>query len=134
MTTAITPTIHLAHVALSVTDNDRAVAFYTKVLGLREVRRPDFGFAGAWLTTGVGMIHLLEVPEIPEPRDPFAHFALNVPTDQIAPLTEAVRAGGGTVHGEPSTRDEFGTPITASFCSDTEGNRFEITDGGMTNT
>lgn len=126
------PSIQLAHVALSVTDNDRAVKFYTQVLGLREARRPDFGVPGAWLTTGVGMIHLIEVPEIPEPRDPFAHFALNVATDQIAALTDAVREGGGTVHGEPHTRDEFGKPVTASFCSDTEGNRFEITDGGMT--
>jgi glyoxylase I family protein len=132
MTSSTAPQVRLAHVALSVTDNDRAVKFYTQVLGLREVERPDFGVPGAWLTTGSAMIHLLQVPAVPEPRDPFAHFALNVPTAQVAVLTEAVRAGGGVVRGEPSTRDDFGVAVTAAFCTDTEGNPFEITDGGMT--
>ena len=123
-----TPTITLNHIALSVTDNARATRFYVEVLGLKELPRPDFGIAGAWLATDAGMIHLVEMPSMPEGRDPVSHFALQVPTDQIAPLTEAVVRGGGTVTSEAQTREQFGTTVTTAFCCDTEGNRFELTD------
>jgi len=118
----------LAHVALSVTDLDRAVRFYTQTLGLREVPRPDFGSPGAWLAMDGAMVHLAVVESIPEPRDPFGHFALNVPTQEVHRLASAVREAGGTLFGEPGTLDQLGTTVTVAFCCDTEGNRFELTD------
>jgi predicted enzyme related to lactoylglutathione lyase len=127
MTSATSLKVSINHVALSVTDNERATRFYVDVLGMKELPRPDFGIAGAWLSAGSAMIHLIEVPETPA-RDPLAHFALSVPAGQVAAAAEAVRAGGGQVHGEPSTRDQLGTLVTQAFCSDTEGNRFELTD------
>ena len=39
----------LFHVAVKTNDLAATVAFYTRVLGLREVPRPDFGYPGAWL-------------------------------------------------------------------------------------
>lgn len=33
-------------------DLPRSVAFYTAILGLRPVARPDFGYPGAWLACG----------------------------------------------------------------------------------
>ena len=39
----------LFHVAVKTNDLAATVAFYTRVLGLREVARPDFGYPGAWL-------------------------------------------------------------------------------------
>ncbi len=39
----------LFHVAIKTNDLTTTVAFYTKVLGLVSVFRPDFGYPGAWL-------------------------------------------------------------------------------------
>ncbi len=58
-TTAITG---LLHVAIKTMDLEATVAFYTKVIGLRLVHRPDFGFPGAWLgvptPVGEAVIHI----------------------------------------------------------------------------
>ena len=40
------------HVSLNVTNTAEATAFYTDVLGLRLIDRPDFPFDGAWLEVG----------------------------------------------------------------------------------
>ena len=37
------------HVSVNVADIDEATRFYTDVLGLEQLPRPDFGFPGAWL-------------------------------------------------------------------------------------
>lgn len=47
------------HVALTVTDLARARHFYGVVLGLRELPRPDFDFAGAWFDAGACQLHLI---------------------------------------------------------------------------
>ena len=50
----------LAHSALRITDADRSIAFYDKVLGLKPLSsRPNFGFGGAWLGVGNNQIHLI---------------------------------------------------------------------------
>jgi catechol 2,3-dioxygenase-like lactoylglutathione lyase family enzyme len=47
MTAAITA--GLFHVAVKTNDLAATVAFYTRVIGLVEVKRPNFGYPGAWL-------------------------------------------------------------------------------------
>jgi catechol 2,3-dioxygenase-like lactoylglutathione lyase family enzyme len=42
-------TAGLFHVAVKTNDLAATVAFYTRVIGLQEVRRPEFGYPGAWL-------------------------------------------------------------------------------------
>ena len=121
------PSVSINHLALSVTDNERATRFYVDVLGMKQLPRPDFGIPGAWLSAGAAMVHLIEVPETPQ-RDPLAHFALSVPGDQMNAIVEAVRNGGGQVISEPQTRDQLGRQVTQAFCADTEGNQFELTD------
>lgn len=46
--------------SLTVTDLARAKRFYGDVLGLAELQRPDFDFAGAWYALGDRQLHLIE--------------------------------------------------------------------------
>ena len=50
----------LFHVAIKTNDLDATVKFYTDVLGMKLVHRPDFGFPGAWIAAGdsVPIIHI----------------------------------------------------------------------------
>ena len=50
----------LFHVAIKTNDLDATVKFYTDVLGMKLVHRPDFGFPGAWIAAGDGVpiIHI----------------------------------------------------------------------------
>lgn len=44
--------LQLDHVALHVADLERSVRFYTDVLKLEPMPRPDFAFPGAWFRLG----------------------------------------------------------------------------------
>lgn len=76
----------LHHVSLPVTDLARSRTFYRDVLGLREIARPGFDFAGAWFALGAGQLHLIvhPGPALPTFRDGKAidsrdvHFAIRV--------------------------------------------------------
>jgi catechol 2,3-dioxygenase-like lactoylglutathione lyase family enzyme/uncharacterized protein YunC (DUF1805 family) len=47
------------HVTLVVKDLARSRRFYVDVLGMREVPRPAFSFAGSWYQAGATQIHLI---------------------------------------------------------------------------
>jgi glyoxylase I family protein len=47
----------LHHVSLCVTDLARAKRFYSEVLTLREIARPDFDLPGAWYQVGDRQLH-----------------------------------------------------------------------------
>uniref|UniRef100_A0A7M5XG79 Glyoxalase/fosfomycin resistance/dioxygenase domain-containing protein n=1 Tax=Clytia hemisphaerica TaxID=252671 RepID=A0A7M5XG79_9CNID len=52
--------IHKAnHIALTVSDIGRSLGFYTDILGLQQIKRPNFDRHGAWLT--MGNIELFEL-------------------------------------------------------------------------
>ncbi|MCR0982844.1 VOC family protein [Roseomonas populi] len=52
----------LFHVAVKTSDLSATLAFYKGVLGLAEVKRPDFGYPGAWLAVplpgGQALMHV----------------------------------------------------------------------------
>merc|ERR1712137_707990 len=48
------------HIALIVSDVGRSAAFYSDVIGLQEIRRPDFDRHGAWFTMGNLELHLIK--------------------------------------------------------------------------
>jgi len=54
--------IDLHHVSLAVADLERARHFYGVVLGLEELERPPFDFAGAWYGLGERQLHLIVQP------------------------------------------------------------------------
>jgi catechol 2,3-dioxygenase-like lactoylglutathione lyase family enzyme len=69
---------HIGHVSVLITDLARARAFYSGVLGLREITKPrTFDFVALWFDLGGGhTLHLLQKPrpDVPSPR----HFCLRV--------------------------------------------------------
>ena len=74
----------LHHIGITVTDLERAKAFYGGILGLPELPRPPFDFGGAWYQLGDRTLHLIVHPptktlrgtrEI-DPRD--GHLAIRV--------------------------------------------------------
>ena len=107
------------HVALVVTDVERAVRFYTEVLGCAVVaERPDFGLPGAWLQAGDQQVHLALSPEAPV--DTLQHFALEV--DDLQAAVEQVRAAGWKIDPLPLTP---GAGYQA-FLRDPSGNLIEL--------
>lgn len=55
-------TAGLFHVAVKTNDLAATVAFYTRIIGLQQVARPDFGYPGAWLGVklpgGAAILHV----------------------------------------------------------------------------
>ena len=54
------------HIAITVSDVGRSISFYVDVLGLQQIRRPEFDRHGAWLTMGNIELHLIKgIPSLP---------------------------------------------------------------------
>lgn len=114
----------LSHVSLLVKNIDRALVFYSNVLGLTsDSDRPDLGYPGAWLNVGNQQIHLLELPN-PDPvsgrpehggRD--RHVAFNI--SDMGNLTQRLDDNG--VHYTKSRSGRL-----AIFCRDPDGNALEF--------
>ena len=73
--------LHLHHVSISVSDLERASAFYRDVLELEPLKRPPFPSAGAWFGGDTWQVHLnpnLSTPNAAgAPINPtLPHFAL----------------------------------------------------------
>lgn len=74
----------LHHVSLTVTDLERAKHFYSNILCLKEIQRPDFDFPGAWYEIEGQQLHLIELPSSQTIRQDKrissreGHFALRV--------------------------------------------------------
>ena len=51
---------HIDHVTVVVKNLNRSREFYVGLLGMTEVLRPSFSFAGAWFKAGATMLHLIE--------------------------------------------------------------------------
>jgi glyoxylase I family protein len=110
----------LDHVSIIVTDVGRALAFYTGVLGLKEIPRPkSFDFPGAWLQVGPEVIHLLGQPA-PDPRGR-RHFCLYV-TD-VRAAARHLEGRGLPVRWDTKYKIEG---IDRFFTEDPDGNRVEI--------
>ena len=110
-----TPPGGIHHVALRVADLPRAVAFYSGVLRLPEVRR--FEEAGAlrsvWLRAGAGVIMLERELKGSGPSAGSGHV-LALAVDDLAAWDERLRAAGVVVDDR--------TPATL-FVQDPDGHR-----------
>jgi glyoxylase I family protein len=116
----------LHHVALSVTDMDRAAWFYGTVLGLQEIPRPPFDFGGAWYQLGDRQLHLIVHPPTRTlrqsmeigPRD--GHLALRVRDRQE--VLDRLQAHGVKTLDLPDNL----TPWAQVYCCDPDGNVIEF--------
>lgn len=106
------------HVSINVADIDRSAAFYTDILGLAVLPRPDFPFPGRWLDAGAGrQVHLIQTDQVPD--DVGQHFAFR--STDLDQLCAHLSAHGVTVAGPK--------PVGAgrqAFFHDPDGNRLEI--------
>lgn len=108
------------HVAIVVTDVDRARAFYAGVLGLTEIPRPpSFDFPGAWFQVGPEVIHLLG-QDAPDARGR-RHFCLWV--SDVHAAAEDLADKGVPVRWNTSHKIEG---VDRFFTEDPDGNRIEI--------
>ncbi len=119
------------HTMIRVGDLQRSVDFYTKLLGMRELRRRDvpdgkytLAFVGYGdeesnavieLTYNYGIDHY-------EQGNAFGHLAVGVP--DVAAACETVRKGGGKVTREAGPV-KFGTTVIA-FVEDPDGYKIEL--------
>lgn len=116
------------HTMIRVTDLERSVAFYTRLLGMKELRRrdvPDGKYTLAFVGYGDG-------PEVEltynygvdryELGSAFGHLAIGVP--DVAGTCETVRKGGGKVTREAGPV-KFGTTVIA-FVEDPDGYKIEL--------
>ena len=73
-------TIHMInHVALGVEDLDKAIAFYSDVIGLTRLPRPEMSVPGAWFDLGVSQLHLVSGRTEPvRTAIKGSHFAIGV--------------------------------------------------------
>ena len=120
----VVETLH--HVSINVTDLVRAKHFYGTVLGLPELPRPDFDFAGAWYALGDRQLHLIVHPPTRTLRGTTTidgrdgHFAIRI-ADFDAALDVLRR------HDIPlRERRDNPTPWAQIYVTDPDGNVIEL--------
>ena len=119
------------HTMLRVGDLQRSVDFYTKLLGMKELRRrdvPDGKYTLAFLGYSddpsgaeIELTYNYGVPNY-ELGTAFGHLAVGVP--DVAAACESVRRGGGKVTREAGPV-KFGTTVIA-FVEDPDGYKIEL--------
>jgi catechol 2,3-dioxygenase-like lactoylglutathione lyase family enzyme len=110
----------IEHVAVVVSDVERAKHFYGDVLGLTEVPRPDsFDFPGAWYRNGPTDLHIITNPQ-PDARSR-RHVAFYVADLGVA--ARVLEAHGHPVRPEHKYKIR---DIDRFFTEDPDGNRIEI--------
>jgi catechol 2,3-dioxygenase-like lactoylglutathione lyase family enzyme len=113
-------TTTLNHVAVRVTDVDKAKNFYENVIGLRKLPRPKINIPGEWYGIGDNALHIIGGEPRSEGIDPTGpHMAIEVEDfegDQGARRGARVALSGwredgreddsgGAENGRPSTLD-----------------------------
>jgi catechol 2,3-dioxygenase-like lactoylglutathione lyase family enzyme len=116
----------LHHVSLSVTNLERAKDFYSNILCLKEIQRPNFDFPGAWYEVDQQQLHLIVLPSSQTIRTDKSlssregHFALRVEnySDTLAWLQKK----------DIEILDRFNSKsgFAQIFCADPDGNLVEL--------
>jgi catechol 2,3-dioxygenase-like lactoylglutathione lyase family enzyme len=116
----------LHHVSLTVTDLERAKHFYSSILCLKEIQRPNFDFPGAWYEVEGQQLHLIVLPTSQTIRQDKrlssreGHFALRV-KDYIETLNW-LKSKDIELLEKPNGMSGF----AQIFCADPDGNLIEL--------
>jgi catechol 2,3-dioxygenase-like lactoylglutathione lyase family enzyme len=121
----------LDHVTLVVKSLERSRRFYVDGLGMREVQRPGFSFAGSWFQAGETQIHLilefdgsgpagLPLPER-EKSSRTHHFAFQV--DDVQRAADRCRSLDIPIVSGPKERPDGAVQV---FVADPDGHVVEL--------
>ena len=123
--------MRILHTMFRVGDLDRSLAFYTGVLGMRELRRQDFpdgrftlvfvGYGAEQENAVLELTHNWDTPAY-EMGNGFGHIALEV--DDAYAACEQIKARGGKVVREAGPM-KHGTTVIA-FAEDPDGYKVEL--------
>ena len=118
----------LDHVTIVVKDLAAAQRFYVEALGMREVERPQFQFAGQWFQAGATQIHTIleaagtgRVGAGQERNTRGHHFAFLV--DDAEAAWQHVQDLGLTVVSPPRNRPDGAVQV---FLHDPDGHLVEL--------
>lgn len=115
--------LQIHHSSLIVADTRESLKFYTEIIGLKQLERPNLPFPGAWLEVNTQQLHLLELDN-PDPttgrpdhggRD--RHVAFNVLN--LDPIKDTLEKNDVNYTLSKSGR-------RALFCRDLDGNALEF--------
>jgi lactoylglutathione lyase len=123
--------MRILHTMLRVGDLDRAIAFYTGVLGMRELRRKDYpdgrftlafvGYGSEAESAVIELTHNWDTKAY-ELGTAFGHVAIAV--DDIYATCDAIRRAGGMITREPGPMKHGSTVI--AFVQDPDGYKIEL--------
>lgn len=114
------------HVSLNVTDLESAKNFYEQILGLKEIKRPNFDFPGAWYEINNQQLHLIVLPSSQTIRKDKklssreGHFALRVENYHLT--LDWLKKNGIEVLEKYNSVSGF----AQIFCADPDGNLIEL--------
>lgn len=132
----MTDGMRIRHTMIRVADLERSVAFYTKMLGMTEMRRRESAARGETVAyVGYGeneeATHALEIVQEHAPPaeyvhgNTYGHIALGVPDVQA--LSDRLVAAGVRFSTLPQPVRE-GSPNKLAFCLDPDGYEIELTE------
>ena len=123
--------MQLLHTMIRVGDLDKSINFYTKVLGMKLLRRKDYpdgkftlafvGYGDEANTAVIELTHNWETKRY-DLGNGFGHLAIGLP--DIYAACAAVKAKGGTVTREPGPMKFGGSEI--AFVQDPDGYKIEF--------
>jgi catechol 2,3-dioxygenase-like lactoylglutathione lyase family enzyme len=119
------------HITLVVSSVTLSRRFYVDLLGMKEVRRPAFDFAGAWFRAGATLIHLIEAHDRSGPAgfpgemlnrsSRNHHFAFEV--DDARAAAEILKSRGIELIDDAKIRPDGAVQV---FLADPDGHVIEL--------
>ena len=129
--------MQLLHTMIRTTDLDRSIDFYTRILGMRLLRRKDYpggrftlAFVGYGDESDTAVIELTYNWDVDHYTlgDGFGHLAIGC--QNIYELCESIRQHGGAISREPGPMKHGSTVI--AFVKDPDGYAIELIEKPQT--